>query len=109
MHWHPNADEWQYYISGRAQVTIFGAHGRVSTDEFKPGQIAFIKQGFGHYIQQVGDEPTKILILFNSPVYEQISLSALLSSNPPSILADNFDLSSNEIALLPKSSLGIVK
>jgi oxalate decarboxylase len=23
MHWHPNADEWQYYISGQAAMTVF--------------------------------------------------------------------------------------
>src|SRR5579864_3748654 len=23
MHWHPNADEWQYYIKGRARMTVF--------------------------------------------------------------------------------------
>ncbi|HEY0801689.1 MAG TPA: cupin domain-containing protein [Steroidobacteraceae bacterium] len=60
MHWHTNADEWQFYLSGRARVTIFGAHGRTKTAEFGPGQVAFIKQGFGHFIEQLGDEPTKL-------------------------------------------------
>src|SRR5580698_4488661 len=78
MHWHPHADEWQYYVSGGARVTIFGSHGRVRTEEFKPGQVAFIKQGYGHYLEQTGDEPTRILILFNSGIYEEISLSAWL-------------------------------
>ncbi len=31
MHWHPNADEWQYYIAGRARVSVFGSHGRTRT------------------------------------------------------------------------------
>ncbi|MHB1936750.1 MAG: cupin domain-containing protein [Acidobacteriaceae bacterium] len=109
MHWHPNADEWQYYITGRSRVSVFGAHGRVATEEFGPGQVGFIKQGFGHYVQQIGEEPTSILILFNSPFYEQISLSELLAANPPSVLADNFDLSSGDISSLPKSALAIVK
>jgi oxalate decarboxylase len=61
MHWHPNADEWQFYLSGRARITIFGAHGRTKTEEFGPGEVAFIKQGFGHFVQQIGDEPTKVL------------------------------------------------
>ena len=90
MHWHPNADEWQFYISGKSRVTIFGAHGRTATEEFAPGQIAFIKQGFGHFVEQIGNEPTRILILFNSPVYEEISISSWLAANPPSMIADNF-------------------
>ncbi|HEV2341627.1 MAG TPA: cupin domain-containing protein [Candidatus Acidoferrales bacterium] len=108
MHWHPNADEWQYYISGRARVGIFGAHGRVLTDEFEPGQIAFIQQGFGHYIEQLGNEPTRILILFNSGVYQEISISSFLASNPPGIIADNFKLTRDEVAKLPKSYQGIL-
>jgi oxalate decarboxylase len=108
MHWHPNADEWQYYISGRSRVTIFGAHGRVATEEFQPGQIAFIKQGFGHFVEQVGNEPTRILVVFNSPVYEEISLSAWLAANPPALIADNFGFSAEQVARLPKGSKGIL-
>jgi oxalate decarboxylase len=28
MDWHPNDDEWQFDLSGRARLTIFGANGR---------------------------------------------------------------------------------
>jgi oxalate decarboxylase len=108
LHWHPNADEWQYYISGRSRVTIFGAHGRVATEDFRPGQIAFIQQGFGHYVEQVGDEPTRILILFNSPVYQEISLSEWLGANPPALIADNFGFSADQVAKLPKAGKGII-
>ena len=108
MHWHPNADEWQFYISGKSRVTIFGAHGRTATEEFAPGQIAFIKQGFGHFVEQLGNEPTRILILFNSPVYEEISISTWLAANPPSMIADNFGLTKAQVAELPKGALGII-
>ncbi len=27
MHWHPNNDEWQYYLTGTAKMTVFGAGG----------------------------------------------------------------------------------
>jgi oxalate decarboxylase len=108
MHWHPNADEWQYYISGRARVTIFGAHGRSMTEEFEPGQVGFIKQGFGHYVEQIGPEPTRFLAVFNHPLYEEISISTWLGANPPSMIADNFGLSQNEVAKLPKSGMGII-
>jgi len=108
MHWHPNADEWQYYISGKSRLTIFGAHGRVGTEEFGPGHVAFIKQGFGHFVEQVGPEPTRILVLFNSPVYEEISISTWLAANPPSMVADNFGLTKEQVNLLPKRPQGII-
>jgi oxalate decarboxylase len=24
LHWHPNTDEWQYYIQGQARMGVFG-------------------------------------------------------------------------------------
>jgi len=109
MHWHPNADEWQYYISGHARVTVFGAHGRSRTEEFGPGHVGFIQQGFGHYVEQIGSEPTKFFALFNSPTFEEISISKWLAGNPASLIADNFEIPREEVKRLPKKALGILK
>ncbi len=107
LHWHPNADEWQLYLSGRARVTIFGAHGRTKTEEFGPGEVAFIKQGFGHCVEQIGDEPTKVLILLKSPVYEEINISTWLAANPASFITDNFSVGKELVDKLPTQSVGI--
>ena len=107
-HWHPHADEWQYYVRGRSRVTIFGSHGRVRTEEFGPGQVGFVLQGYGHFIEQVGDEPTELLILFNSGEYQEISLSGWLGGNPASLLEANFGIPKNEIEKLPKKEQGIL-
>jgi len=108
LRWHPHADEWQYYVHGRARVAIFGSHGRVRTEEFGPGQVAFIPQGYGHYVEQLGDSPTRLLILFNSPVYQEISLSAWLGANPSLLLEDNFGPPQSVVEQLPKRSRGIL-
>jgi len=107
MHWHPHADEWQYYIKGRSRVRVFGSHGRTKEEEFGPGQVAFIKQGYGHYVEQLGNEPTEILILFNSGEYQEISLTNWLGGNPVSILESNFGIPRNMIDQLPKKEVGI--
>ena len=31
LHWHPNADEWQYWLAGKGRMTLFHDKGR-STD-----------------------------------------------------------------------------
>ncbi len=31
LHWHPNTDEWQYYISGQGRMTVFAAAGKSRT------------------------------------------------------------------------------
>ena len=103
LHWHPNADEWQYYIKGRSEIGIFGANGKYRQDEFGPGNVAFINRGFGHYIKQIGNEETQILVAFNSPDYQEISISTWLASNPPRLLADNFGLEMDIVEKLPKA------
>jgi len=108
MHWHPHADEWQYYVRGRARVGIFGSHARVKVEEFGPGDVGFIQQGYGHYIEQIGDEPTEVLILFNSGEFQEISLANWLGGNPTSILLDNFGVPKSLVDQLPKRETGII-
>jgi len=109
MHWHPNSDEWQYYTKGRSRVGIFGAHGRVEMAEFGPGDVCFIPQGFGHWVEQIGGDATQIVILFNNPLYTEISLSQWLAANPARLLEDNFGVTAEAIDKLPKAALGIAK
>jgi oxalate decarboxylase/phosphoglucose isomerase-like protein (cupin superfamily) len=50
MHWHPNADEWQYYLKGTGRMTVFNAGPSANTANFHPGDIGYV-QGLGHYIE----------------------------------------------------------
>ena len=44
MHWHPNADEWQYWIAGRGRMTVFNAGPRAVTADFQPGDVGYVKK-----------------------------------------------------------------
>jgi oxalate decarboxylase len=44
LHWHPNADEWQYLIAGRVAVTLFGSHGRFRIETLEQGDVAYIRR-----------------------------------------------------------------
>jgi len=94
-HWHPNADEWQYYISGRARMTVFGSHGRVRTEEFNAGDVGYVPQGYGHYIENIGNEDVELLIALNNGTYESISLADWIGANPHLLLATNFEVPEN--------------
>jgi len=109
LHWHPNADEWQYILSGRGRINVFGAHGRSHMAEYGPGMVVFVQQGFGHYVENIGREPLKFFALFNSPTFEEISISKWLAGNPASLIADNFGISKSEVAKLPRKTLGFLK
>jgi oxalate decarboxylase len=102
LHWHPHANEWQYYIDGRARVGLFGSHGRVRTEEFGPGDVGYIPQGFGHYVENIGDTTCRILVAFDSGEYQEISLSTWLAANPASLVADNFKIPDAVVAKMPE-------
>jgi len=109
LHWHPNADEWQYILEGQSRVTVFGAHGRTRTEECKAGDVVFIQQGFGHYVENTGRTPLRFFALFNSPGFEEISITSWLAGNPAQLIADNFNIPKSEVAKMPKRALGIIK
>jgi oxalate decarboxylase len=44
MHWHPNADEWQYWIKGKGQMTIFNTGPNAITMDFNAGDIGYVKK-----------------------------------------------------------------
>jgi oxalate decarboxylase len=107
LHWHPNADEWQYVMSGQGNLSIFGSHGRVKTMPYRKGMVAFIKQGYGHYIENTGTETLKLIVLFNSPEYQELSLNRWLNANPTQLVADHFGFSLKEAASLVNHQTGI--
>ncbi|MGQ0634808.1 MAG: cupin domain-containing protein [Planctomycetaceae bacterium] len=100
-HWHPNANEWQYYLQGEARMGVFGARGRSRTERFGEGDVGYVPRGYGHYIENTGAKPCRILIAFDSGEYQEISLSTWLAANPVRLLADNFQVADAIAERLP--------
>ena len=90
LHWHPNADEWQYVIDGQFNVSLFGSHGRYRVETLAKGDVAYIPQGFGHSIENIGSKPGRLLIGLNAGDYQAIDLSQWIAGTPPYLLADHF-------------------
>ncbi|MGA8292232.1 MAG: cupin domain-containing protein [Rhodoplanes sp.] len=101
LHWHPNADEWQYYIAGRGRMTVFGSHGRARTEEFSAGDVGYVPTGYGHYIENTGADDLEILIAFNNGVYEAINITAWMAANPRLLLATNFGVPESAFEKFP--------
>lgn len=107
MHWHPNADEWQYFISGQAEMSVFLAEGTIITEQYNAGDVGYVPMGAGHYIKNTGDSVCKILIGFNSGTYESIDISEWLAGNPKDVVETNFGLKEGEINKFPNHQLFI--
>ena len=102
LHWHPNADEWQYVLSGKMRLTVFASHGLAKVVELSAGDIGFAPMGYGHALENVGYTPAELILVFNSGEYQEISLSTVLAVQPAYLLETNFHLPKTVIDKLPK-------
>ena len=105
LHWHPNAAEWQLYLKGSARMSVFGSHGRARTDEFAAGDVGYVPQGYGHYIENTGKDELQVVLVLNNATYESISITGWLAANPDLLLATNFGVPESVFASMPKRAL----
>jgi len=103
MHWHPNADEWQYYIKGKGRMGVFNTGPNALTMDFNPGDIGYVKRNYGHYVQNVGDTDLQFIAVFRGPRYEEISLSDWLTHTPPALVAQHLNVDERTIANWPSN------
>jgi oxalate decarboxylase len=109
LHWHPNADEWQYVLSGKIRMTVFASSGRAETVEMGPGEVGYVPQGYGHYLENIADTASKVLLVFNAGAYEDISLTGWIASNPKPLVAANLEMTESFVSSLPKRNLFITE
>ena len=57
LHWHPNTNEWQYYLEGQARMGVFAASGQARTFDFQAGDVGYVPFAMGHYIENTGTTP----------------------------------------------------
>jgi oxalate decarboxylase len=39
LHWHPNTDEWRYYLAGQGRMTVFASGGKARTFDYQPSLV----------------------------------------------------------------------
>jgi oxalate decarboxylase len=103
MHWHPNADEWQYYLQGEARMTVFNTGPQATTADFRPGDIGYVKKSLGHYVENTGTTDLIFMEIFKTAKYEEVSLSDWLAHTPPAMVAQTLNLDPSVIAKFPKN------
>lgn len=78
-HWHPNADELAYFISGEGTVGITEPGGKISQFNVSAGDIFIFPEGYPHFfINRNGPEdPLRFLAFFNNPEFSLIDSSSV--------------------------------
>jgi oxalate decarboxylase len=109
LHWHPNADEWQYYLSGKGRMTVFASGGKARTFDYQAGDVGYVPFAMGHYVENTGDETLVFLEMFRSDRFADISLNQWLGLTPPELVQAHLNLDERTLAALAKSKPIIVR
>ncbi|MEU4679343.1 oxalate decarboxylase family bicupin [Micromonospora sp. NPDC023737] len=109
LHWHPNDDEWQYYISGQGRMGVFASTGVARTFDFRAGDVGYVPFAYGHYIENRGPEPLVYLEMFRKPRFADISLTQWMANTPAEVVADTLNLPREVIAGLPRDKRPVVR
>jgi oxalate decarboxylase len=99
IHWHLT-DEWQYYISGSARMTVFASGGKARTFNYQAGDVGYIPHAMAHYVENLGDEPLLYLEMFRSPRFMDVSLNQWMALSPPKMVQEHLNLSKQTMTSL---------
>jgi oxalate decarboxylase len=107
LHWHQNADEWQYYISGKGRMTVLATGARARTMDFEAGDVGYVQQTLPHYIENTGNTDLRFLEMFKAGHYQDLSLSEWLAHTPPELVMAHLNIDKATYDAIPKDKLVI--
>jgi oxalate decarboxylase len=102
LHWHPNADEWQYYISGKGRMTVVATGNKARTMDFQEGDVGYVEKTLLHYVENTGDADLVFLEIFKSDRYADFSFSEWLAHTPPELVVAHLRIDQATLDAIPK-------
>jgi oxalate decarboxylase len=107
LHWHPNADEWQYYISGKGRMTVVATGNKARTMDFQEGDVGYVQKTLLHYVENTGDTDLVFLEMFKSERYQDFSFSEWLAHTPAELVMAHLHIDKASFDTIPKNGVSI--
>src|SRR5207237_10353624 len=97
-----NADEWQYYISGKGRMTVVATGNKARTMDFQEGDVGYIEKTLLHYIENTGDTDLVFIEMFKADHYQDLSFSVCLAHTQPELVMAHLHMSNSTFAANPR-------
>jgi oxalate decarboxylase len=107
LHWHPNADEWQFFMSGKGRMTIVATGNKARTMDFQEGDVGYVQKTLLHYIENTGDSDLVFLEMFKASLFQKFSFSEWLSHTPAELVMAHLNIDKATYDAIPKNG-GVV-
>ncbi len=108
LHWHQNADEWQYYVQGKGRMTVFFNGAKARTADFNAGDVGYVPKTLGHYIENTGETDLIFLEMFKADRFQDLSLSDWVTHTPPELVMQHLGISQDTLQRIPKEKAPVV-
>ena len=83
---------------------VFDSNGLARTFDFKAGDVGYVPNVAGHYIQNTGTEKLVFVEVFKNPVYSDISLNKWIATTPSQTVAEHLNVSKEFIESFPQTN-----
>jgi len=107
LHWHPNADEWPYYIAGKGRMTVVATGNKARTMDFQEGDVGYVQKTLLHYIENTGDKDLIFLEMFKSSLYQEFSFSEWLVHTPSELVIAHLKIDEATYDAFPKNGVSV--
>jgi oxalate decarboxylase len=104
LHWHANADEWQYFISGKGRMTVVATGNKARTMDFQEGDVGYVQKSLLHYVENTGDTDLVFLEMFKADRFQDFSFSEWLAHTPPELVTAHLDIDKATLDAIPRQA-----
>ena len=104
LHWHINANELNYCLSGQGEIGILLSGTENAIFAIQPGSVSFVPLGAMHYIRNTGTDTLRIITAFTNENPERIDFSNSLGFIPRNLLAQTYSLPTQAFPSLPEQA-----
>jgi len=104
-HWHANANELTYCLSGTALVSVLDSASKFSSFTISAGEMFHIDSGALHHIENIGEDRAEFIIAFGSERPEDFGLGASFGAMTDAVLGNTYDLPASDFAAIRRDTV----
>lgn len=103
-HWHANANELTYCVSGTALVSVLDNHSKFANFIVTAGQMFHIDSGALHHIENIGTDVAEFIIAFRNERPEDFGFGATFGAFTDAVLGNTYDLPASDLAKIRRDT-----
>ena len=103
-HWHANANELTYCVSGTSLVSVLDTGSKFSSFIVNAGEMFHIDSGSLHHIENIGEDVAEFIITFRSERPEDFGLGTAFGAMTDAVLGNTYDLDAADFAKIHRDT-----